>query len=87
MINKKRPISEITKSISSFRTNSFKTSRISAKINEKETGIKVNKDKIISTDDTSFVKNKKSKICKIGNDDRILVSANVISYKIVYLKI
>ena len=75
LINKKRPISEITKSNSSFKTNRFKMSRISAKIYERETGIKVNKDKIISNDE------KKSKICKITNDDRILASTNNKSYK------
>jgi len=35
---KKRTFTEITKSYSSFRTNHFKVSRITAKIYEKESG-------------------------------------------------
>ena len=47
---------------------------------KKETGTKVNKDKIISNDPRFFVRNKKPEIGKITNDNRILSSTNASSY-------
>ena len=61
---KKRIFIEITKSNSSFRTNHFKVSRITAKLCENESGKKVNKDKMISNDQRFFVRNQEYKFVK-----------------------
>ena len=71
MVGKNISVIEITKSNSSFRNNHFKVSRITAKIYEIETGKKINKDKIISNNLRSSVRNHKPEICKITNDNRI----------------
>ena len=81
LTNKKRSNTEITKSNSSFKTNNFKVSRITAKLYEKESGKIVKKDKIISTYERSSVKNQEHKICNITNNERILASSNTNSYK------
>ena len=81
LTNKKRSITEITKSNSSFKTNHFKVSRITAKLYEKESGKIVKLDKIISTYDRSSVRNQEHKICNITNNERILASSNTNSYK------
>ena len=78
---KKRKLIEITKSNSSFRTNHFKFSRITTKHYEEESGKKVKKDKIISTNQRSSVRNQEHKISNITNNDRILASSNTNSYK------
>ena len=78
---KKRTFTKITNSNSSFRTNHFKVSRITAKLYEKESGKKLNKVKIISNDQKYFVRNQDHKICKTTNNDRILASSNTNSYK------
>ena len=78
---KKYIFRKITKSNSSFSSNNFKILSINAKLYEKETGKKLNKDKVISKNKIFFTRNQYFKFCKILNDDRIIVSSNTSLYK------